>query len=203
MPDFASSLDAHPSSHPSPVVAIGTSAGGMRALQALLSNLPGAFPWPILLVQHLHPEQKTHLAEILQRSTKLTVQMAQAGDRLAPDHLYIAPPSHHLTLAADRTLSLNDDPAVHFSRPSIDILFKSLAAVCGEQAIAILLTGSNTDGADGIQAVKAQGGLTIAQSPASAEARRMPQAAIDTGAVDQILDLAAIADYLVQLAQKV
>lgn len=185
------------------VVAMGTSAGGMKALQTLLAALPKTFPWPILLVQHLHPEHQTYLPAILSRSCALTVKLAEADDRLERGTVYVAPPDHHMSLTPDYKLALNKEPAVHFSRPAIDILFKSVAQVCGKQAIAIILTGSNTDGADGIRAIKAQGGMTLAQLPAEAQSPRMPRAAIQTGCVDRVLQLEAIAEQLFQLTQTI
>lgn len=203
MPDIAKAASDNGIATPQYVLAIGTSAGGMNALQRLFRLIPDAFPWPIVVVQHLAPDRETLLPDILARSSKLDIKLAQAGDRLKPHTVYIAPPSHHLVLNHDRTLALNDAPAVHFSRPSIDTLFTSLAEVCGQDAIAIILTGANVDGADGIKAIKAKGGLTIAQSPDTAEVSSMPRAAIQTGAIDHVLDLEDIAEKLIQLARQV
>lgn len=184
------------------VVAVGASSGGMKALQTLFSRIPHTFPWPILLVQHLHPDSATHLPDILSRSSDLAFHLAKSGDRLRPGCVHMAPPRHHLILTTDFSLALNDNPKVHFSRPSIDIMFQSVAEVCGKQAIAVLLTGSNSDGADGIRAIKDHGGLTLVQSPETAESLRMPQAAIETGKVDHVLDLEAIAAKLIELSQQ-
>lgn len=202
VPNTAKAVSDNTVATPQYVIAIGASAGGMNALQKLLKLVPDSFPWPIVIVQHLAPDRGTLLPDILARSSQLDVRLAQADDRLKPHIVYIAPPSHHLVINGDRTLALNDAPAVHFSRPSIDTCFKSLAEACGQEAIAIILTGANVDGADGIKAVKARGGLTIAQSPDTAEVSSMPRAAIRTGAIDHVLDLEAIADKLIQLAQQ-
>lgn len=183
------------------LVAIGTSAGGLVVLQNLLQRLPSPFPWPLVLVQHLHPEYKTHLPGILGRSSALPVREAEDGDRLCPNTLYTAPNDQHLRVAPGRILRLDHEPTEHFSRPSINVLFRSVAEVYRDRAIALLLTGSNADGAEGMRAIKDAGGITFVQSPATAFAKRMPQAAIATGAVDFVLTPEEMADKLAELIQ--
>jgi len=178
------------------VLAIGASAGGLEALQRLFSLLVEPLPWAGIVVQHLHPKHKTHLPAILNRKAPFPVREATEGVVLESNLFYTAPIAHHLTVAPDRTLHLNHDPKEHFSRPSIDVLFRSVAESFGERAIAILLTGSNTDGAEGIKQVKQRGGMAIAQDPATASSSRMPQAAIDIEGVDWVLSIEEIADKL-------
>lgn len=202
--------NAHEASHASQsakpscfdVLAIGTSAGGLAALQKLFLLLPRPLPWAGIVVQHLHPDYKTYLPSILDRIAPFSVREATEGAVLEANIFYTAPSSHHLTVSPDRTLHLNHNPKEHFSRPSIDVLFRSVAESFGERAIAILLTGANTDGAEGIKQIKQKGGVTIAQDPATASSPRMPQAAIDIKAVDWVLSIEEIADKLSELIRE-
>jgi two-component system, chemotaxis family, protein-glutamate methylesterase/glutaminase len=184
---------------PRHVVALAASAGGLSALSRVLSSLSPGFPAPILVVQHLDPEHRSWMAEILGRRTGLRVEQVQGGERLAAGSVYLAPPGHHLLVAADGELSLSDAARVRFSRPSADVLFGSLAASWGSGAIAVVLTGTGSDGADGVRAVKRHGGTVIVQDEASAEFSGMPDAAIRTGKADRILPLEAIAACLTEL----
>jgi two-component system chemotaxis response regulator CheB len=180
-------------------VAIAASAGGLSALSQVLSALPAGFAAPILIVQHLDPEHRSWMAEILSRRTRLPVEQVQGGERLAPGKVFIAPPGHHLLVAADGELSLSESGRVKFSRPSADVLFASLAASWGSGAIAVVLTGTGSDGADGVRAVKSHGGTVLVQDEASAEFPGMPDAAIRTGTADRILPLNAIAACLTEI----
>ena len=181
------------------VVAIVASAGGLKAISALLAALPRDFPAPILIVQHLSPRQPSLMAEILTRRTALSVTQAEDGEKLRPGHVYLAPPDKHLIVTPQRTLSLTLTEKVHHVRPSGDVLFESVAACFGVGAIAVILTGGDGDGATGLRAVKDAGGLTIAQDEASSELFSMPRTAIATGGVDHILALEDIAPMLLSL----
>lgn len=181
------------------LIVIGASSGGLAALETLLSALPEDFPCPIALVQHLSPHRKSQLVDILSRQVQLRVCMAEHLQRIEAGSIYIAPPDYHLQVTSYKTLRLTQSPKIHFSRPAIDVLFESAADAYGASAIAIILTGSNDDGKTGMQAIKQAGGLTIVQSPESAESPRMPQAAIDGCKIDWILPLEAIAPHLCQL----
>ena len=181
------------------IVAIATSAGGLKALSALLAALPADFPAPVLVVQHLDPHHRSLLSEILTRRIALPVHEAVEGEPLLPCVVYIAPPDHHLLVTPEHTVSLTRSELVHFVRPSADLLFESVAATYRTQAIAVVLTGTGYDGAMGISAVKKMGGVTIAQSQASAEFSGMPDAAVKTGDIDAILPLEAIAPRLQEL----
>ena len=180
-------------------MALAASAGGLSALSRILSALPAGFAAPILVVQHLDPEHRSWMAEILARRTGLCVTQVQGGERLATGTVHIAPPGRHLLVAADGELSLSDTGRVQFSRPSADVLFTSLAASWGSGAIAVVLTGTGSDGADGVRAIKSHGGTVLVQDEASAEFSGMPDAAIRTGKADCILPLDAIAACLVDL----
>jgi two-component system chemotaxis response regulator CheB len=184
------------------LVALAASAGGLTALSQVLSNLPADFPAAVVLVQHLDRRHRSLMAEILGRRTALQVKQAEEGDRLQPSTVYIAPPDRHLLVNPDSSLSLSQSELVHFVRPSADLLFESVAASYRERAIAVVLTGTGSDGNMGVQAIKKMGGTVIAQDEQSAEFFGMPQAAIQTGSVDFILSLDEIAPALVTLVMK-
>jgi two-component system chemotaxis response regulator CheB len=181
-----------------PIIAVGVSAGGLGALGEILSHLPAGFPAAVLIVQHLHPERRTLMPALLAGRTGMEVKQAEDGEQVRPGVVYLAPPDCHL-LVADYRIRLTHTRRVHFSRPSIDLLFQSVAAQCARACIGVILTGANNDGAAGIAAIKQAGGTTISQSPATAEYQTMPRAAIATGCVDHILALGDIAGELNQL----
>jgi two-component system, chemotaxis family, protein-glutamate methylesterase/glutaminase len=180
------------------VVAIGASAGGVEALHVVVSALPVSFPAAVLIVQHMDPRHKSMLAGLLGRRSVLDVRQATTGEAIRPGTVYIAQPDAHL-IVRERRLVLTDTAQVHFSRPSIDLLFHSVADAYGDRAIAVVLSGSGIDGADGIRSIKAKGGTTIAQHPASAAHPGMPQAARATGCVDVTLPLEEIGPAVVSL----
>jgi two-component system chemotaxis response regulator CheB len=176
------------------VIGIAASAGGLRALSALLAPLPPEFPAPVVVVQHLDPRHPSLMAGILGRVTRLLVKEAQEGEGIRPGTVYLAPPDRHLLVNANATLSLSRTELVHFVRPSADLLFESLAASFKAHALAIVLTGTGSDGSLGLPAIKKMGGQVIAQDQATSEFFGMPEAAIRTGAVDLVLPLHRIAD---------
>ncbi|MEH1874649.1 chemotaxis protein CheB [Nostoc sp.] len=181
------------------IVAIAASAGGLTALIKVLSTLPPEFTAAIAIVQHIAPEYPSLMAEILSRRTAITVKKAQEGDCLTPGIAYIAPPNRHLLVNGDGTLSLSQSESVHFLRPSADLLFKSVAATYKNRAIGLVLTGTGSDGAIGVKAIKKMGGIIIVQDVKTAEFSGMPSAAIQTGNVDFILPLDEISSSLVTL----
>jgi two-component system, chemotaxis family, protein-glutamate methylesterase/glutaminase len=183
------------------VVAIAASAGGLAALTETFSRLPSGFPAAVLVVQHLDPRHRSLMAEILSRRTQLAVKQAEDHDRIAASTVFVAPPDRHLLANPDRTLSLSRSELVHFVRPSADLLFESVAAAFRDRAIAVVLTGSGSDGAMGVEAVKKMGGTVIAQDEESAEFFSMPNAAIQTGKVDFVLPLSEISSALVMLVE--
>ena len=181
------------------IVALAASAGGLAALGAVLSGLPHDFPAALVIVQHLDPRHRSLMADILSRRTKLKVKQAAEGDRLAPGIVYVAPPNRHLLVNSDGSLSLSQTELVHFVRPSADLLFESVAASYKERAIAVVLTGTGSDGAMGVKAIKKMGGTVIVQNEKSSEFSGMPSAAIHTGQSDFILPLDEIAGALATL----
>ncbi len=181
------------------LVVIGSSWGGLVALEKILSALPKDFEMSIAIAQHRSVESGAGaLSAMLGRHT--TLEVCEAGDKepIEPGRVYIAPPDYHLYVEQG-SFALDVDDAVQYSRPSIDVLFDSAADVYGDRLVAVILTGANQDGAYGIKRVKRRGGLTIAQDPATAVKPEMPAAAIATGAVDEVLPLDEIGPALAGL----
>jgi len=184
------------------VIAIAASAGGLKAISVVLAALPADFPAAIVVVQHLSPYHPSLMAGILRHRIALTVTQAEEGEMLQPCHVYLAPPDKHLIVNANLTLSLTHTEKIHFVRPSGNVLLESVAASCGPCAIALILTGGDGDGAAGLQAIKAAGGVTLAQDEASSQSFSMPGSAIATGDVDHVLDIDAIAPMLQWLVRQ-
>jgi two-component system chemotaxis response regulator CheB len=184
------------------VVALAASAGGLAALSAVLGNLPAGFPAPVVIVQHLDPRRRSLMANILSRRTALTVKEVEDGDVLRPATVYVAPPDKHVLVTASGRLALTSTALIHFVRPSADLLFASAAEVFKERTVAVVLSGTGSDGSGGVRAVREQGGTVIAQDAATAEFFGMPQAAIETGGVDRVLPLEEIAPALVALVSR-
>jgi two-component system, chemotaxis family, protein-glutamate methylesterase/glutaminase len=181
------------------IVAMAASAGGIHAISAIVAKLPANFPAPLVVVQHLDPRHRSLIAEILSRVTPLRVKQAEDGDVVAAGSVYIARPDRHLLVNADDTLSLTQTELVHFVRPSADLLFESVAASHRERAIAVVLSGTGSDGSMGVRAIKKMHGTVIAQDKSTSEFFGMPNAAVQSGAVDFTLPLDQIAPALVTL----
>jgi two-component system chemotaxis response regulator CheB len=183
-------------------IVIGTSAGGLNALQKILAPLPANFTLPMLVVQHRLPASDDFLTFSLNESCQLTVKEADEQESIKPGFVYIAPANYHLLVEQDKTLSLSIDAKVCYSRPSIDVLFETAAEAYLSRLIGIILTGANNDGTAGLKKIKEKGGLTIAQNPATAESAVMPYSAINENVVDKILSLTEISSLLIQLSEK-
>ncbi|BAY44868.1 CheB methylesterase [Scytonema sp. HK-05] len=181
------------------VVAIAASRGGLKAISQIVSALPPGFPAAIIVVQHLSPQFPSYMAEILSKRTALQVKQAEQGDVLRPGTVYIAVPGKHLLVNPNGTLSLSDAPKMNFVRPAADKMFASVAANFQGRVFAVVLTGGDGDGGLGVIAIKKSGGIIIAQDEASCECFSMPQSAINTGTVDFVLPLDAIANQLISL----
>jgi two-component system chemotaxis response regulator CheB len=184
------------------IVAVAASAGGLNALTKVLSALPADFSAPIVVVQHLDPRHRSLMADILSRRAPMHIKQAEQGETLTAGTAYIAPPNRHLLVNPDGTLSLTETELVSFVRPSADLLFESVAASHGDRAIAVVLTGTGSDGSMGVKAVKKVGGTVIAQDEETSEFFGMPGAAIRTGFVDFILPLEEIPHALITLVMK-
>lgn len=181
------------------LVAIVASAGGLKAMEAILESLPADFPVPIALVQHRATTMPDTLARVLSRHTELAVKLADDGESLQPGTVYVARPDLHLVVDDRRTLHHVDGHKVRHVLSSGNMLFESAAAALGPRAIAVVLSGYNSDGTDGVQAVKRAGGIVLAQDEASAQVFLMPRSAVATGCVDKVLPADAIGAELVRL----
>jgi two-component system chemotaxis response regulator CheB len=177
-------------------VVIGTSAGGVEALSVILPALPATFRPPVFVVLHLPRERPSLLAEIFQPRCALPVREADDKEPIEAGTVYFAPPDYHLLIEKDGTVALSNDGLVNFSRPSIDVLFESAAEVYGARLLGVILTGANSDGADGLAAVRGAGGFAVVQDPAEAQAAVMTEAALARTAVDYVLPLKEIAALL-------
>jgi two-component system chemotaxis response regulator CheB len=180
-------------------IVMGGSAGGIEALIAILAPLPAGFALPLLIVQHLNASDGGCFAQQLARAIQLPVSEPSDKERIEPGRVYTAPANYHMLVEDGNTISLSVDDKVNWSRPSIDVLFASAARAWKSSLTAIILSGASADGAEGIRAVKAVGGLTIAQNPLHIGYPFMPQAAIATGAVDEVLDVDRIGRRLIEL----
>lgn len=187
---------------PAIIVAMASSAGGLNALSAVLQGLPEDLPVAIVVVQHVDPRHKSLMPELLARRTTLRVKAAEDGELLATGSVYVAPPDRHLLVNPDLTVSLTRTELVHFLRPSADLLFESVAGAGGSRAIGVVLSGTGSDGAMGVRAIKKTGGLVIVQEPESAEFSGMPLAAIGTGLADYVLTLDKIGEAITDLVRE-
>jgi two-component system, chemotaxis family, protein-glutamate methylesterase/glutaminase len=181
-------------------VTIGASYGGLFALMDLLGALTTDFPCPIVIVQHRSAEShdESRLGQVLSRYSALPVRDAEHGEELHAPAVYLAPADYHLMIEGGR-FELTVDEQVHFSRPSIDVLFESAARAYGSDVVGVLLTGFGRDGSAGMAAIQAAGGRTIAEDPETALEPTMPRHAVDAGVADEVLTLDAIAPRLIEL----
>jgi len=182
-------------------IVIGGSSGGMSALRTLLSALPGDFPLPIIIVQHVGPDSGTLWISNLDKASKLKVKEADEKEKIEKGTVYTAPANYHLLIEKDCTFSLSADKRVSYARPSIDILFDSAAQAYGSGLIGVILTGSNHDGTAGLKKVKQRGGLSIVQDPDTAESSYMPASAMANVEVDYVLPLERLGELLIKLAE--
>jgi len=180
------------------IIVIGASTGGPQAILEILSLLPASFPLPIIITQHIDSTFDKSFVEWLNKNTKLSVKLVTNMMAAEAGKVYIAPANKHLLISDITTstkiyLSLSNEEALHFLRPSVDKLFFSAAPIFKEHCIAILLTGMGHDGAEGMKAIKINGGYTIAQNKTSCAIYGMPRSAIELDAVCNILALNKIA----------
>jgi two-component system, chemotaxis family, protein-glutamate methylesterase/glutaminase len=180
------------------IVAIGASWGGVRAVNVILQGLPADLGVPIVIAQHRGDDGPSGLAEAFGRNTKIVVVDATDKGMLEPGHAYLAPAGYHL-LVEQGSMSLSTDEEVRFSRPSIDVLFESVADAYADKAVGVILTGASDDGAAGLARIRDRGGLAIVQEPASAERRTMPEAALASVEPSRVLALEEIAPFLVKV----
>ena len=181
------------------LLAIGSSTGGPAALNAIFKALPAAFPLPIVIVQHMSAGFMGGLVSWLQGESKLPLKMAAHNEHLRPGTIYCAPDDTHIELIGRNLFWLNTGPMLNHVRPSVDVLFNSVAKYNAAETAAVLLTGMGEDGAVGLKAIHDRGGLTIAQDEATSVVYGMPKAAALLGAVDHILPLDQIAPMLLEV----
>ncbi len=185
---------------------IGFSAGGIPLMRRILSALPENYPLAIVVVTHFPSQHESHLAQILNDITPLSVSLAMDKQVVAANKVYLAPPDYHLLIekhsAALPTFALSVDEPVKSVRPSIDVLFESAAEVYESALIAVLLSGANSDGAAGMDYVKQLGGLCIVQSPEESEFDAMTRAAIDRVNVDYVATLDEIISLLLSVQER-
>ncbi len=182
------------------VVGIGASAGGLEALRTFFQAMPAPCGMAFVVVTHLAPDHESMLADILSQATALTVETATDGVEVEDDHVYVLPPGHGLTIE-DRRLSLTPLPHARGIPIPIDPFFWSLAEDQRERAVCIVMSGAGAEGARGLEAVKAAGGLTLVQTPASARVTGMPASAVATAMVDHIVDVQAMPALLLRYAE--
>jgi two-component system CheB/CheR fusion protein len=185
-----------------PVVAVGASAGGLEAFTHLLQHLPADTGMAFVLIQHLDPSHASMLPEILPRSTKMPVVEVRDGTRIGADRVYVIPPAARVTVT-DGAFRLVSRPKGSVRELPIDLLFESLAEHFKSAAIGVILSGTLSDGALGLKAIKAEGGITFAQDEASAKFPAMPRAAIALGSVDFVLPPEQIAAEIVRVARHI
>lgn len=179
-------------------IVIGASAGGVEAINSLLSKLEAQLSVPILVVIHV-AARSIFFPEAFYSGKDLKLKEAEDKDCLEPGCIFFAPADYHLLVEKNHTLSLSSEEPVLYSRPSIDVLFKSAADVYGASLLGILLTGANEDGADGLFEIKKQGGLAIVQDPKTAQCDMMPQSALKLFRPDHVLSPAKIGELLPRL----
>jgi two-component system, chemotaxis family, protein-glutamate methylesterase/glutaminase len=180
-------------------VVIGASAGGVQALAEILPALRPDCGAPIFVVLHLPRERPSRLAEIFAAKCAVPVREALDKDPVEPGVVYFAPPDYHLLLDAGPQVVLSVDDLVHYSRPSVDVLFESAADVYGDRLMAVILTGANEDGSSGLAAVCSAGGCAVVQEPATAQSPMMVVSAVKRCPEALILDLNGIAELFGQL----
>jgi two-component system chemotaxis response regulator CheB len=187
------------------VVAIGASTGGPQALQMLLPKFPKDINFGILIVQHISRGFTTSLAKRLDTLSAIKVKVANNGDRVEPGVALIAPSGIHMKIKKDRTtgetlVTLDLEPKNSIHKPSVDVLFKSVAESFGARTIGVILSGMGSDGAEGLKRIKEKGGITLAQDEKTSVIFGMPKAAIKEGAVDRVVSIVEMAEEILKRA---
>ena len=190
---------------PVAVVAIGLSTGGPSALMSMVPGLPGDLGVPVLIVQHMPGAFTAHLAQSLDRASPLTVLEAEDGIPVEGNRVYVAPGGRHMKVARERgavRILLTDDPPENHCRPAADYLFRSVAAVYGERALGVIMTGMGDDGTKGLVSMRAAGAYVLGQDEASSTVYGMPMRAKAAGAVDQVVSLDEMAQQIVRRVRR-
>ena len=169
------------------LIAIGGSAGSLQVIIELVTAIPEGFPLPLLLILHRNGLFESGLEELLASRTRLRVREVEEKEPILPGTVYVCPSDYHVLIEKDHSFSLDYSERVHYSRPSIDVSFRSAADAYGPQLLAVLLSGANQDGAEGLEYVKMKGGITIVQDPLTADVPFMPRSALSLLAPDHVL----------------
>lgn len=175
-----------------PIVVVASSTGGPATLMKLIPEFPADFPGAVIVVQHMPGNFTAQFSKQLAEVSAMKVKEAEAGEIVVPGQVYVCPGSNHLRVSATGRIVLDDGPRIGGYRPCADLTIESVVAYCSANAVAVILTGMGNDGSKGVQAVRTAGGHVIAQDESTAVIFGMPQEAIKTGAVDQVLPIDAI-----------
>lgn len=170
------------------VLILACSAGGFKILFDILKVLPGDLPIGVVVVIHRNAKYETNIEENMTSKCQIALKMAEEKEFIKPSTAYFAPPGYHLLVEPNQSISLDISEPINFCRPSIDVTMQSIADVYGSAVLAILLSGANQDGAQGMKAIQQAGGVCIVQNPEYAEIKTMPEAAIALGAADLVLN---------------
>lgn len=181
------------------IVAIGSSTGGPRALEQVISRIPGDLPASVVIVQHMPKGFTKSFAERLNSVADLEVKEAQAGDRLCRGHVFLAPGDYHMVVAHDHRITLNQEPPVQYLRPAADVTMNSLPPIYGPRIVGVILTGMGRDGAAGMAAIKAAGGSTIAQDRSTSVIYSMPRVVAEAGDADYVLPVERIGETIYKM----
>ena len=182
------------------LLVIGGSAGSLEVTLKILSGLTLSLNFAVVIVLHRKATHDTSLTDLMANQTMLTVKEAEEKEDIKPGMVYLAPANYHLLIEMDHTFSIDSSEKVLYSRPSIDVTFQTAAEVYGSSLAALVLSGANADGSQGLKAIAKVGGLTIVQDPASAEVNYMPEAAIAATPVDYVLEAKDLTDFINSLS---
>lgn len=174
---------------PFKVVVVGGSAGSLEVILNMIRAIPARPNAVFIFIIHRKNDKDSNLESLFSYKTELPVREVEDKDPILPNHMYIAPPDYHLLIETEDNFSLDSSEKIHFSRPSIDVTFESVAEAFGPRVVGILLSGANADGAQGLLRIKQRGGLAIVQDPEDSEIGFMPQQAINIGAHDKVLNI--------------
>ena len=181
------------------IIIIGGSAGSLLALMQILPELPVIYSFAIVIVLHRKSTDEETLEQLIKLKSNIAVKTVEDKVPLLPGFIYVAPSNYHLLFEKNSMLSLDTSEKINYSRPSIDVSFESAAEIYKDQLIGILLSGSNTDGTKGLQAIQNYGGIIVIQDPLSAEMPFMPSNAIQNTTPDFVLDVAEITQFILSI----
>jgi len=184
------------------ILAVGGSAGSLDAVLKIVTALPATTHVSVVIIVHRKNDGESILTNLLSTRTDLNVKEIEDKEPIMPATVYIAPADYHLLIENEHLFSLDLSEKIHYSRPSIDVGFESIAQVFGKAAIGILLSGANADGAEGLNQIKQAGGFTIVQDPKSADVAFMPQQALEIMQPDKVLSSSDIAIFIKALLTK-